>query len=39
MIRDAIRQARQMDASAIPEYFAPLRGWLKEQNQGQQCGW
>jgi peptidyl-dipeptidase A len=30
---------RQMDASAILEYFAPLRGWLKEQNQGQQCGW
>jgi len=38
MIRDAIRQARQRDASAILEYFAPLRGWLKEQNQGQQCG-
>jgi len=30
---------RQMDASAILEYFAPLRGWLKEQNKGQQCGW
>jgi peptidyl-dipeptidase A len=30
---------REMDASAILEYFAPLRGWLKEQNQGQQCGW
>jgi peptidyl-dipeptidase A len=30
---------RQMDASAILEYFAPLRSWLKEQNKGQQCGW
>ena len=29
----------EMDASAILEYFAPLRGWLKEQNKGQQCGW
>ncbi len=30
---------RQMDASAILEYFAPLRTWLKEQNKGQSCGW
>jgi peptidyl-dipeptidase A len=30
---------REMDASAIIEYFGPLMGWLKEQNQGQQCGW
>jgi peptidyl-dipeptidase A len=30
---------RQMDASAIMEYFAPLRGWLKQQNKGQACGW
>jgi peptidyl-dipeptidase A len=30
---------RQMDASAILEYFAPLRGWLKQQNKGQKCGW
>ncbi len=30
---------REMDASAIIEYFAPLMTWLKEQNQGQQCGW
>jgi peptidyl-dipeptidase A len=29
----------QMDASAILDYFAPLQGWLKEQNQGQSCGW
>jgi len=30
---------RQMDASAILEYFKPLEGWLKEQNKGQTCGW
>ncbi|HET7810090.1 MAG TPA: M2 family metallopeptidase [Steroidobacteraceae bacterium] len=30
---------RQMDASAIIEYFKPLEAWLAEQNQGQQCGW
>jgi peptidyl-dipeptidase A len=30
---------RQMDASAIMEYFKPLRGWLAEQNRGQACGW
>jgi peptidyl-dipeptidase A len=30
---------REMDASAIIEYFGPLMAWLKEQNKGQQCGW
>jgi peptidyl-dipeptidase A len=30
---------REMDASAILDYFAPLRAWLTEQNKGQQCGW
>ena len=30
---------RQMDASAILEYFKPLQDWLKQQNQGQACGW
>ena len=30
---------RQMDASAILDYFAPLQAWLKEKNQGQTCGW
>jgi peptidyl-dipeptidase A len=29
----------EMDGSAVLEYFAPLQAWLKEQNQGQQCGW
>ncbi len=30
---------REMDASAILEYFAPLQKWLEAQNKGQQCGW
>lgn len=30
---------RQMDASAILDYFAPLKVWLDEQNKGQACGW
>ena len=30
---------RQIDASAITEYFQPLMQWLTGQNQGQQCGW
>ncbi|RDV27414.1 peptidase M2 family protein [Alteromonas aestuariivivens] len=29
----------QMDASTIQDYFAPLKNWLDEQNQGRQCGW
>ncbi|WP_077338291.1 M2 family metallopeptidase [Pseudocolwellia agarivorans] len=28
----------QMDATAVLDYFAPLQKWLKEKNQGQQCG-
>jgi peptidyl-dipeptidase A len=30
---------REMDATPILEYFAPLNGWLEQQNAGQQCGW
>jgi peptidyl-dipeptidase A len=30
---------RQADASAILDYFAPLRAWLEEQNKGRTCGW
>ena len=28
-----------MDATAILEYFAPLKTWLEEQNKGQTCGY
>ena len=30
---------RQVDATALLEYFAPLTAWLKEKNAGQKCGW
>jgi peptidyl-dipeptidase A len=30
---------RDMDASALLEYFAPLQKWLEDQNKGQACGW
>ena len=29
----------RMDASALLEYFAPLKKWLDEQNQGRKVGW
>jgi peptidyl-dipeptidase A len=35
----ALTGQKQMDATPLLEYFAPLRGWLQEQNKGQQCGW
>ena len=31
--------SEQMDASAILDYFAPLKTWLETQNLGQSCGW
>jgi peptidyl-dipeptidase A len=30
---------RQMDASAMADYFAPLKKWLDEQNRGKPVGW
>ncbi|MBV9574411.1 MAG: M2 family metallopeptidase [Acidobacteriales bacterium] len=30
---------REMDATAILDYFAPLKKWLDEQNKGQKVGW
>ncbi len=30
---------RQMDASAIIDYFHPLMAWLEVQNRGRECGW
>jgi peptidyl-dipeptidase A len=31
--------SKQMDATAILDYFAPLQKWLDEQNKGEQPGW
>jgi peptidyl-dipeptidase A len=36
---EAMTGQRQMDGSALLEYFQPLQGWLRQQNQGKQCGW
>jgi peptidyl-dipeptidase A len=36
---EALTGQRQMDASAILDYFAPLQKWLDEQNKGQKSGW
>ncbi len=36
---EALTGSRQADASALLEYFAPLRRWLDEQNRGRRCGW
>ena len=35
----AMTGGKQMDATPMLEYFAPLRRWLQEQNKGQKCGW
>ena len=36
---EALTGQRQMDATAIVDYFRPLMNWLETQNKGQQCGW
>ncbi|MBI3178747.1 MAG: M2 family metallopeptidase, partial [Deltaproteobacteria bacterium] len=35
----AISGERQMDASALTEYFAPLKTYLAEATKGETCGW
>jgi peptidyl-dipeptidase A len=35
----AITGTTKPDASALLEYFAPLRAWLENQNAGRTCGW
>jgi peptidyl-dipeptidase A len=36
---EKIAGTRQMDATAIRDYFAPLQKWLDEQNRGKPVGW
>jgi len=36
---EAITGQRQLDASAIVDYFEPLKIWLDEENKNRQCGW
>jgi len=36
---EALTGQRQMDATGIRDYFAPLEKWLEEQNQAKPVGW
>jgi peptidyl-dipeptidase A len=36
---EAITGQKQMDATAILDYFEPLKRWLDQQNKGRTCGW
>ena len=36
---EALTGQKQMDASAMADYFAPLKKWLDEQNRGKKVGW
>jgi peptidyl-dipeptidase A len=36
---EAFTGSRQLDGTAMVEYFAPLMTYLQEENKGQQCGW
>lgn len=36
---EAFAGTREMDGSAILEYFAPLQTYLEEQNKDRSCGW
>ena len=36
---EAMTGTSQMDATAILDYFAPLKTWLDQQNAARQCGW
>jgi len=36
---EAFTGSRQMDGTAMVEYFSPLMTYLKEENKGQACGW
>jgi peptidyl-dipeptidase A len=36
---ESLTGQRNMDASAMLEYYAPLKDWLDLQNEGAMCGW
>jgi peptidyl-dipeptidase A len=36
---EALTGSRQMDATAMLDYFAPLKQWLDDQTKGQPVGW
>jgi peptidyl-dipeptidase A len=36
---EALTGERELDATAMAEYYAPLKAWLDEQNRGKPAGW
>lgn len=36
---ETVTGKKEMDATALREYFGPLEQWLREKNKGQKCGW
>ncbi len=36
---EVVANSRDMDATAVIDYFAPLKTWLDEQNKDRDCGW
>lgn len=36
---EALTGQREMDATAVVDYFRPLLDWLDQQNKGKECGW
>ncbi|MEZ5708297.1 MAG: M2 family metallopeptidase [Blastomonas sp.] len=36
---EAFTGTREIDGTAMVEYFKPLQDWLKRQNKGKKCGW
>ena len=36
---ETLTGSKQMDATAILDYFAPLSAWLDQQLQGRAVGW
>ena len=36
---EALTGEKQLDATAIADYFAPLKAWLDMQNAGRKSGW
>ncbi len=36
---EVLANSREMDATAVVDYFAPLKTWLDEHTNGRDCGW
>ena len=36
---EVVTGQKQMDATAILDYFKPLMAWLEKENKGRKAGW